>query len=68
MIIDVHTHLGDILNPNGGGLIGQKGVKKKISYDIISNSEKTLHKGAPAFFIEKWIYNISSYKLSAHSQ
>jgi hypothetical protein len=24
MIIDIHTHLGDILNPGGGNLIDQK--------------------------------------------
>jgi len=26
MIIDIHTHLSDILNPNGGQLIDQKNV------------------------------------------
>lgn len=37
-ILDVHTHLGDILNQDGGRLIWQKGVKKRIGYDIISHS------------------------------
>ncbi|MCG8688724.1 MAG: amidohydrolase [Desulfobacterales bacterium] len=56
-IIDVHTHLGDILNPDGGDLIWQKGIKKRIGYDIISHSELQLYKSAPLFSIEKWIYN-----------
>lgn len=63
MIIDIHTHLGDILNPDGGELIWQKGVKKKIVYDIISQTELTLYKSAPAFFIEKWLYNAFSYSI-----
>jgi uncharacterized protein len=33
MIIDIHTHLGDILYPNGGDLIDKKGVRKKIFYE-----------------------------------
>lgn len=36
MIIDIHTHLGDILNPGGFNLIEQRGVKKKRIFDIIS--------------------------------
>lgn len=55
MIIDAHAHLGDILNPNGGDLIDREGVKKKIFYDVISHSELTLHRSAPAF-MEKWLY------------
>jgi len=58
MIIDVHTHLGDILHPNGGLLIDQKGVRKKIFYDVISHSELMLHSGFPRR-TEEWFY----YKL-----
>lgn len=58
MIIDIHTHLGDILYPNGGDLIDKTGVKKKIVYDIISHSEMMLHSGFP-MAIEEWLY----YKL-----
>jgi uncharacterized protein len=58
MIIDIHTHLGDILYPNGGDLIDKMGVKKKIFYDIISHSEMMLHSGFPRA-IEEWLY----YKL-----
>ena len=28
MIIDIHSHLGDILYPNGGQLIFKQGVRK----------------------------------------
>ncbi len=31
MIIDVHSHLGDILNYDGGGLIDRTGVRRKRS-------------------------------------
>lgn len=55
MIIDIHTHLGDILNPNGGLLIDQKGVRKKIFYDVISHSELMLHSGFPKG-TEEWFY------------
>jgi hypothetical protein len=58
MIIDIHTHLGDILYPNGGELIDKTGVRKKIFYDIISHSELMLHSGFPKA-IEEWLY----YKL-----
>ena len=64
MIIDIHTHLGDILYPGGGDLIWQKGIRKKIFYDIISNSELMLHKSAPFFFLEKWIYTASAYLIT----
>ena len=30
MIIDAHTHLGNILYPGGGELIEKTGVKKKF--------------------------------------
>jgi uncharacterized protein len=44
MIIDVHTHLGDILYSGGGRLIFQKGVVKKAAFDLISATEKGLYK------------------------
>ncbi len=42
-IIDMHTHLGNILYPGGGELIEKKGIKKDIKFDIITLSEKMLH-------------------------
>ncbi len=42
-IIDMHTHLGNILYPGGGELIEKKGQKKAIKFDIITISEKMLH-------------------------
>lgn len=44
MIIDVHTHLGDILYPEGGKQVYERGVKKKIAVDLISIAEKGLYK------------------------
>jgi len=55
MIIDIHTHLGDILYPNGGQLIDQKNVEKKIFFDIISLSEFMLHSGV-SDKIDQWLY------------
>lgn len=55
MIIDIHTHLGDILYPNGGDLIDKTGVKKKIFFDVISQSELMLHGGLPKA-IDEWLY------------
>ncbi len=45
MIIDIHTHLGDILNPGGGDLIFQENIRKQIGFDMISFSDfmKTRH-------------------------
>lgn len=43
MIIDIHCHLGDILYPDGGRLIWEKGVRKARGLDIISISEASLH-------------------------
>jgi predicted TIM-barrel fold metal-dependent hydrolase len=56
MIIDIHSHLGDILNPNGGDLIYQKNVRKKRTFDIISMSELLLHKPTPGIN-DEWLYN-----------
>ncbi len=44
MIIDVHTHLGDILYPGGGEQICEKGARKKILFDPILISEAVLFK------------------------
>ena len=55
MIIDIHTHLGDILYPDGGHLIDKKNVRKKIFYDIISQSELMLHNGI-SDTVDQWLY------------
>jgi predicted TIM-barrel fold metal-dependent hydrolase len=44
MIIDIHTHLGDILHPNGGQLIFKKGIRKKLIIDLVTVSEWGLHR------------------------
>lgn len=44
MIIDVHSHLGDILYPGGGMLIWKRSIKKRIRLDIVTTSEWGLHK------------------------
>jgi predicted TIM-barrel fold metal-dependent hydrolase len=43
MIIDIHTHLGDILNPNGGLLIFRKGVRKQKGLDVLTMSEQRMY-------------------------
>ncbi len=47
MIIDIHSHLGDILNPDGGQLIFRKGVRKKFIFDPTTLSELSLHSSFP---------------------
>jgi len=42
-IIDVHGHLGDILYPEGGALIGRLGVEKEPVFDPTALSEARLH-------------------------
>ena len=42
-IIDIHTHLGDILYDGGGELIDKKGVRKRMMLDLVSISEFLLH-------------------------
>jgi len=54
-IIDVHTHLGDILYPSGGRLIDHKGVRKKIFYDVISHSELLNHLKISQW-VDDWLY------------
>ncbi len=51
MIIDVHSHLGDILNHDGGALINQTGVKKKMIPDVISVSELILHRNLGSNYV-----------------
>jgi hypothetical protein len=43
-ILDVHGHLGDILYPNGGELIGRLGVEKERVFDPASLAESRLHR------------------------
>jgi predicted TIM-barrel fold metal-dependent hydrolase len=52
MIIDVHTHLGDILSPNGGQLIFRKGVLKQHVVDLITVAEWSLYKTNP---VSEWL-------------
>lgn len=42
MIIDIHSHLGDILYPNGGDLIGRTGIDRYSELDVISIVEQGL--------------------------
>ncbi|MBI5590084.1 MAG: amidohydrolase [Deltaproteobacteria bacterium] len=56
MIIDIHTHLGDILNPGGGELIDQKGVRKKRIYDVVTQSELLCHRSVSDSF-DDWLYD-----------
>ena len=52
MIIDIHTHLGDILAPNGGMLIFRKGVRKQRILDLITVAEWGLYKTNP---VSEWV-------------
>ncbi|MBI5605563.1 MAG: amidohydrolase family protein [Deltaproteobacteria bacterium] len=52
MIIDVHSHLGDILYPEGGQLIFKKGIKKQRGFDIIGIAELSLYKTNP---LSEWL-------------
>ncbi len=54
MIIDAHTHLGDILYPGGGELIYEKGSRKKTMIDLVSVSEAVLFKTNAAM---EWLMN-----------
>lgn len=56
MIIDIHTHLGDILYPDGGELIYKKNVRKRIFFDITSVSEFLLHNAICDAF-DRWLYH-----------
>ena len=52
-IIDIHTHLGDILNPGGGALIEKTGIEKRRIFDPVSLSEIMLHR---KFGLDRLIY------------
>ncbi|MDQ7784581.1 MAG: amidohydrolase family protein [Desulfomonilaceae bacterium] len=52
MIIDIHTHLGDILRPNGGGLIFRKGVQKQRVLDLITVAEWGMYNTNP---VSEWL-------------
>jgi uncharacterized protein len=54
MIIDAHSHLGDILYPGGGKLIYEKGAKKEVALDLISVAESGLYKTNP---VTEWLLN-----------
>lgn len=43
-IIDVHGHLGDILYPNGGALIGKKDVHMPKMFDLQTINEKGMNR------------------------
>jgi len=55
MILDVHSHLGDILYPNGGNLIYKKGAVMKKMYDPQRNNEKLLMRN---FGLGKLLYGV----------
>ena len=55
MIIDIHSHLGNILYPDGGNLIYEKGVRKKFIFDLISLTEWGLYRGVPGID-DEWFY------------
>ncbi|MBI4763991.1 MAG: amidohydrolase family protein [Deltaproteobacteria bacterium] len=42
MIFDIHSHIGDILYPNGGELISEIGVPRHSKKDLISYAEHKL--------------------------
>ncbi|MFH1135100.1 MAG: amidohydrolase family protein [Pseudomonadota bacterium] len=65
MIIDVHTHLGDILHHRGGELIFKTGVKKRLIPDLISVSEWTQYQTTP--FLESLVKKLE-YFLTLASQ
>jgi predicted TIM-barrel fold metal-dependent hydrolase len=55
-IIDVHGHLGDILEPGGGELIPKRGVAKERVYDPVDLAERNLHAGSHA--LGKLLYRL----------
>jgi predicted TIM-barrel fold metal-dependent hydrolase len=54
MIIDAHTHLGDILDPGGGSLIEKGAVGKERVFDPVSIAELQLH--SDPFGLNKALY------------
>ncbi len=61
MIIDIHTHLGNILYPNGRNLIYQTGVTKKPINDPQDLNEKLLMRN---FGMGKLIYRLAHNKIT----
>ncbi len=62
VIIDAHTHLGDILREGGGALIERTGVMKRRIFDPVSISESMLHRDiglnrAIERLLERWVVN-----------
>jgi hypothetical protein len=43
-IIDCHSHLGDILYPDGGKLIAMKNVSMPDKFDIVTYNETMLQR------------------------
>jgi len=56
-IIDAHGHLGNILEPGGGALIGKVGVAKERVYDPLVDAERNLHAGP--FALRKLLYRLA---------
>jgi predicted TIM-barrel fold metal-dependent hydrolase len=61
-ILDVHGHLGDILYPNGGDLIGRLGVEKEDVFDPASLAESRLHRDP--LRLGKLVYRLLSYQIT----
>lgn len=53
-IIDVHSHMGNILYPDGGDLIFQRGVKRRFWLDPARIRELNLWR--PVRFLERFLY------------
>ena len=58
MIIDVHSHLGDILNLGGGGLIDRKNVTMEKMWDPQTLNEKQLNR---SFGLGALAYKVTEY-------
>jgi predicted TIM-barrel fold metal-dependent hydrolase len=56
-IIDVHCHLGDILEPGGAALIDRHGVVKQRVFDPVDAAERALHAGP--VWVGKLLYRIA---------
>jgi hypothetical protein len=53
-IIDFHSHLGDILHPEGGALIARRGVSPDVRFDLTALAEARLHRDALG--LGRWLY------------
>jgi predicted TIM-barrel fold metal-dependent hydrolase len=58
VIIDVHSHLGDILNLGGGGLIDRKNVTMEKMWDPQTLNEKQLNR---SFGLGALAYKVTEY-------